>query len=216
VSTSPGLRERKKEQTRQDIGEAALRLFAERGFERVTVAEVASEANVSVATVFNYFPTKEDLVYGPMEAFEADLLAALRSREHGESILAAFRRVMLEPRGLLASKDPSARERLTTTSCIVDASPALLARENEIIARHTRALAALIAEETRAGSADFRPWVAANALMGVHRAMLDAVRRRVTTTAASVPRIASDVRSQAEHALALLEQGLGDYAIKSR
>src|SRR4051812_23242438 len=72
----PGLRERKKEQTRQLIAETARRLFGERGFERVTVAEVARAAEVSEQTVFNYFPTKEDLVYWRLQSFEDELLAA--------------------------------------------------------------------------------------------------------------------------------------------
>ena len=79
-----GLRERKKQKTRQLIAETARRLFAERGFERVTVTEIAHEAEVSPATVFNYFPTKEDLVYWRLGAFEAELLAAVRERAAGE------------------------------------------------------------------------------------------------------------------------------------
>src|SRR5436853_609935 len=58
-----GLRERKKRKTRESIANAAARLFTERGFEVVTVAEVARAAEVSEQTVFNYFPTKEDLVF---------------------------------------------------------------------------------------------------------------------------------------------------------
>ncbi|HUE68699.1 MAG TPA: helix-turn-helix domain-containing protein, partial [Candidatus Acidoferrum sp.] len=63
MATELGLRQRKKQQTRQAIYEAARRLFAERGFDRVAVTEVAREANVSEVSVFNYFPTKEDLFY---------------------------------------------------------------------------------------------------------------------------------------------------------
>src|SRR5919201_762541 len=91
VSTEPGLRERKKQQRRQLIAETARRLFAERGFDRVTVAEIARAANVSEGTVFNYFPTKEDLFYDRMEVFESALLEAIRERERGESVLSAFR-----------------------------------------------------------------------------------------------------------------------------
>src|SRR5919109_5026315 len=99
-TTEPGLRERKKQQTRELIAEAARRLFVQRGFERVPVAEIAREADVSEKTVFNYFATKEDLVYWRMESFEEELLATIREREPGEPVLAAFRRFVLVPRGL--------------------------------------------------------------------------------------------------------------------
>src|SRR3954467_12797148 len=78
-----GLRELKKQRTRELIAETARRLFAERGFERVTVAEIARAAEVSEQTVFNYFPTKEDLVYWRLEAFEDELLSAVRERAAG-------------------------------------------------------------------------------------------------------------------------------------
>src|SRR5437764_8109960 len=106
MSQALGLRERKKQQTRQLIADTARRLFAERGFEAVTVAEVARAADVSEATVFNYFPTKEDLFYSPLEAFEQELLASIRDREPGESVLSAFGSFISTPRGLLGSPDP--------------------------------------------------------------------------------------------------------------
>ena len=98
----PGLRERKKQQTRQLIADTARRLFAERGFEGVTVAEIAREVDVSEKTVFNYFPTKEDLFYSRLEAFEDELVSAIRDREPGESIAAAFGDFLLQQRGVLA------------------------------------------------------------------------------------------------------------------
>ena len=101
-----GLRERKKEQTRQLIAETARRLFSERGFERVTVAEIARTAEVSEQTVFNYFPTKEDLVYWRLQSFEDELLRTIREREPGEPALAAFGRFILAERGLLGQARP--------------------------------------------------------------------------------------------------------------
>src|SRR5436305_5152415 len=141
MSTSPGLRERKKQRTRELITETAWRLFAESGFDAVTVAEVAAAAEVSPATVFNYFPTKEDLVYGRMEAFEEELLGATRDRPAGESILAAFSRFVLVPRGLLAETDPTSAERLVHIARVISESPALLARERQIYARYADSLA---------------------------------------------------------------------------
>jgi AcrR family transcriptional regulator len=215
VTATLGLRERKKEQTRKAISEAALRLFAERGFDGVTVAEIAGEADVSVATVFNYFPTKEDLVYGRMEAFEAELLDAVRNREPGESALAAFVRFVGEPRGWLLSEDPEAAQRLTAITRIITSSPELIARENEIFARYTESLAELLAAETGASARDSTPWVAANALIGIHRTLLDQTRKEILAGTPTA-RVARNVRSQAKRALELLEHGLHDYGAKPR
>jgi AcrR family transcriptional regulator len=161
-----GLRERKKEQTRQLIAETARRLFGERGFERVTVAEIARAAEVSEQTVFNYFPTKEDLVYWRLQSFEDELLGTIRDREPGEPALAAFRRFLLAQRGLLGKQDPQAREELAALTRMITESPALLAREEQIFAGYTASLAALLAQETGSDAADLRPSVAANAMMG--------------------------------------------------
>jgi AcrR family transcriptional regulator len=209
----PGLRERKKQQTRQLIADAARRLFAKRGFEAVTVAEVAAAADVSEATVFNYFPTKEDLFYSGLESFEEELLRAIREREPGESVLAAFRRFVLEPRGLLAAKDPAAVDRLAAITRVISDSPALLSREQQIFAGYTDSLASLIAEETGAKPGDVEPWVVANALMGVHRALVHFARGQIVAGKRN-PRLARDVRTQGERSLAALESGLGKYAVR--
>src|SRR4051794_3156418 len=131
-----GLRERKKQRTRQLIADTARRLFAERGFEQVTVAEIAREAEVAQATVFNYFPTKEDLFYSRLEAFEERLLAAIRERRPGQSVLDAFAAFLLDQRGVLAMRAPDGDEAATaqirTITRIVTESPALLARERQV------------------------------------------------------------------------------------
>src|SRR5712692_7150084 len=105
VDAELGLRERKKKQTRQVIAETALRLFNERGFDSVTVAQVARAADVSDATVFNYFPTKESLFFGQMQTFEEALVQAVGERRVGESVLAAFRRFIDERSQRLATED---------------------------------------------------------------------------------------------------------------
>jgi AcrR family transcriptional regulator len=210
VRPTPGLRERKKQQTREHIAETARRLFGERGFEQVSVAEVARAADVSQQTVFNYFPTKEDLVFWRLGSFEDELLATIRDRAEGEPILAAFGRFVLAGRGLLGQVDPEARERLAAVTRTIVESPALLAREQQIFARYTDSLATLIAGEQRSEPGDLRPWVVANALMGAHRALVHHARRRVADGVRS-PRLAREVRTAAEQALAQLGEGLGDY-----
>src|SRR6266480_6106598 len=209
MSATVGLRERKKERTHQLIAETARKLFQEHGFDAVTVADVAREADVSRKTVFNYFPTKEDLFYSGLELFEARLPEAIRERKPGEPILAAFERFVAEPRGLLAADDPDAGERPLATIRLITGSSALLAREQQIYAGYAAALAALIAEETQARPDDIAPWVAANAMIGLHKALVDYVRRRVLAGERDRARIARGLRTQARQAVALLEHGLG-------
>ncbi len=211
MRVQPGLRERKKQRTREAILEAALRLFGERGFDAVSVAEIANVVEVSDRTVYNYFPTKEHLVFDRMEAFEAALLAAVRERRTGESVLAAFRRFVLQSSVRLEAQE--ANEAVGMAARMITASAALQAHEREVIARYTRSLATLIAEETGVSADDVEPWIAASALMSVHRALLDDARRRVLAGRRS-PALAADVQATAERALALLERGLGRYAPK--
>jgi AcrR family transcriptional regulator len=208
-----GLRERKKQQTRELLADTARRLFSERGFERVSVAEIARVADVSEKTVFNYFPTKEDLVYWRLESFEDELLATVRSREVGESVLDAFGRFVRQPRGMLGQYDREARERLAALTRMIVDSPSLLAREHQILEGYTASLAGLIAEETEAEPGGVEPWVAANALMGVHRRLIDFTRGRIIAGARH-PDLAAEVLAEADRALALLAGGLAGYAVK--
>jgi AcrR family transcriptional regulator len=214
MAVDVGLRERKKQRTRRLLADTARRLFSERGFENVSIAEIARVADVSPATVFNYFPTKEDLVYSGFETFEEQLLAAIRDRPRGQTILDAFRDFVLTARGFLAAKDEATARELMAVTRMIAASPALLARERQIFARFTDALAELIAEETRASAGDLRPYIAANALIGVHRAMIGYVRQRLEAGSTARVRLARDVRERGAKAFALLSAGLGDYAAK--
>ncbi len=208
MASELGLRERKKLRTRQQIIETAWRLFAERGFDQVPVAEVARAVEVSEATVFNYFPTKEDLVFNRMEAFEDELLDAIRNRDAGESIVSAFGRFVLKPRGFLGSADPEANEGMRAVARVITGSPALLAREREILESYTTTLAALIATEKGMAADDVEPWVIANSLIGVHRALI-AYTHRQALAGVENPRIARNLRAQGKRALAALEHGFG-------
>ncbi|SEF26523.1 DNA-binding transcriptional regulator, AcrR family [Amycolatopsis pretoriensis] len=86
----PGLRERKKAQTRQRLADVAFALFRERGFDNVSVAEIADASDVAVSTLFAYFPSKEALVFDEDQAHEQRLVGMVRGRAEGVSIMDAL------------------------------------------------------------------------------------------------------------------------------
>jgi AcrR family transcriptional regulator len=211
VVAGTGLRERKKQQTRQLIVTTAQRLFRERGFDTVTVAEVARAAEVSEGTVFNYFPSKEDIFYGGMEIFEERLIEAVRQRASGTSALDAFRRLVLDGTKVLAEE--ARADLIATAARVVTGSQDLQAREREIVARYTQALADLLAAQTGARAGDVEPLAMAAALMGVQRALVRFVRASVLSGVRG-PKLARAARSQATRAFTRLERGLGDYCLR--
>src|SRR6266581_8136927 len=151
-----GLRETKKLRTRQEIADKAMGLFVKRGFDHVTVAEVAAAADVSEKTVYNYFPTKEDLFFDEVPAREAALVEAVRNRRPGESVAAALERLQAAGCGRMCS------EGFARFARIIDESPALQAKELEVMARYTDALAGAIQSELGVNELDAK--VAANVL----------------------------------------------------
>jgi AcrR family transcriptional regulator len=210
MTTTAGLRERKKQQTRETIARVAFELFAARGFDGVPIVEIARRADVSEATVFNHFPTKEDLVYDRFERFRAQLLAAVRERDPTLSIPAAFRAFLAQAHSPLASRDPAAVQRVVDITRVITGSPALRARERQIYDDYTDALAAIIAGETGARPGDVEPWVLANALIGVHRALIEFVRANVLAGRTG-PSLVRRVRGQLDKAMARLDRGLAGY-----
>lgn len=140
-----GLRERKKRETRRLISDVASGLFLQRGFDNVTVAEVAAAADVSTKTVFNYFPRKEDLFLDRLPEAVELITKAVRERGQGESPLAALRGLFLE---LLAQGHPLAGigENYQFFWQVVLDSPALLARTREFVEELEDLLAELFAE----------------------------------------------------------------------
>ena len=140
ATAPPGLRERKKQQTRRHIAQAARRLFTERGFEAVTVADVARAADVAQKTVFNYFATKEDLFYDGWSPSRSACSTRSATARPGETVLAAFRAFVLAPEGVFAMKAPARGTRRRAPAAItrmIAESPALLAREREVLARYS-------------------------------------------------------------------------------
>ncbi|OIK02376.1 TetR family transcriptional regulator [Streptomyces sp. MUSC 14] len=146
------LRERKKRETRQRISDIATGLFAERGFDAVTVAEVARAAGVSAMTVFNYFPRKEDLFLDRIPQAAELFAGAVRDRAPDEPPLAALRRLVLR---LLDERHPlsGVGERYPHFFRVVIASPALRSRAREGVEEVEQALAAAL---TEAGAPDPR------------------------------------------------------------
>jgi AcrR family transcriptional regulator len=212
MAVQTGLRERKKLQTRQRIFDVAQSLFVEKGFERVSVAEVARAADVSEVTVFNYFPSKEDLFFGGMQLYEEQLVEAVRDRAKGESAVKVFRRMLLAGADRLGLKQTAADIR--AAGRIISASPSLIAREREMVDRYVVRLAELLAEESGAAPDDVEPLAAASALMGAQRALVAHVRRRVLAGWQG-KRLADDYRIQARRALSRMERGLAGYAVKA-
>jgi AcrR family transcriptional regulator len=195
-----GLRETKKLQTRQAIAAAAMSLFVTRGFDHVTVAEVARAAGVSEKTVFNYFPTKEDIFFDEVpERLEA-LTEAVRQREAGQSLVEAMHKLHAQQCGRLASPG------FVHFARVIEESPALKAKEVEVMARFTDSLAATIREELAIHSADAQ--LAANLLMSVHWQFFRNARAQALAGRSGAPAVRL-LRADLERAYRLLENGLG-------
>ncbi|MVU75660.1 TetR family transcriptional regulator [Nocardia sp. ET3-3] len=207
-----GLRERKKLQTRQNISNTATRLFMDRGYDNVTIAEIAEAAEVAKMTVTNYFPRKEDLVLDIHDVFVAGPADTVRQRRPGESALAALRRAYL---AAAASKDAVlAGFSGPDFAALITGSPALVARLREFHEDRERLLAAVLAEETGSPADDFTARVAAALLGGVHRTLFDEVLVR-TVAGESNEAIAAVLAQRVTAAFDTLEPALGGYAVRT-
>ena len=139
----PGLRERKRQQTRERLTRAAMALFLERGFEATTLDDIAAAADVSRRSFFHYFASKEDVVFAWHEETTATLIAAVEARPAGESMLMAAENAISAMAGQLESGEAIAMARLKRDN------PALQARDQVKYEKLERALAAAL--EKRAG-----------------------------------------------------------------
>ncbi|WP_077796646.1 TetR/AcrR family transcriptional regulator [Streptomyces sp. JHA26] len=174
-----GLRERKKRQTRQYISDVATGLFLERGFEAVTVAEVADAANVSVNTVYNYFPAKEDLFLDRSKGVVDRLSRWVRGRREGES---AARAVLRELREEVETVSPRVglMEGYARFMGVIEASPALRSRLWAIAQEVQDDLERTLREVTGAPDGDPVPSLMAGQISWLHGTVMTAIGRRMT------------------------------------
>ncbi len=202
-----GLRERKKEQTRQLIAETAWRLFAERGFDAVTVAEVAAAADVSEKTVFNHFATKEDLAFAGRQERLKRLLADIAQRPPGASVLDVFRALTTT---VIDDFVVPGDEDLLAVAKIIRGSPALQERLMVRWESGAAAITAAIAETSGADDDDLMPAIVARTLSWTHRAIFRVALTGVLT-GEDREQLAARLRVAADRAYDQLAAGLGEY-----
>ncbi|MFE9565537.1 TetR/AcrR family transcriptional regulator [Streptomyces sp. NPDC006487] len=190
MTETVGRRERKKAQTRKALADAALRLFLERGYDKVGVRDVAEEADVSVTTLFKHFPSKEALVFDEDEDIEAALVSAVRDRAPGQSVLHALREHFVETRATRRIDDPAVIAHIT----LVRETPELVEYWDRMWRRHEFALAAAIAAEAGAPEGDLK----------------SAALARFVMDTASLIRGQEDQRQAMRDLFDLIEAGFGD------
>jgi AcrR family transcriptional regulator len=198
-----GLRERKKRLTREAIAAAAIELFKARGFESVTVAEVAAAADVSEKTVFNYFPTKEDLVFWNSEDKLEARAEAIRYRVPGVPLSRVFE---AETMAFLDALEDGAVRDLIDVPMLARSSPAL--RDRLLLAweRETATFVAAITDDED----DLVAEAVVRALVGTHRLIFRTALRRVIAGEAPAE-VAADLRVQAQRVYSRLDRGLARY-----
>ncbi|RMI31273.1 TetR/AcrR family transcriptional regulator [Nocardia stercoris] len=202
---SAGLRDRKKRETRQAISDTATRLFIQRGFDRVTIAEIAAAAGVSKMTVTNYFPRKEDLVLDTHEEFTAALAGAVATRPPGESALAALRRFYFEA---LAQRSYSLGIARPGFARLLLGSPVLLGRVRELQQEQEDRLAEVLIAE---GGDAFAARAAAAWIVGTYRLLFGEALLR-SRDGIGADELAGHLGRAATEVFDRLDASLGDFA----
>ena len=173
-----GLRERKKRETRQRISDVATGLFLERGFVPVTIAEVAEAADVSVNTVYNYFPAKEDLFFDRSAGVVDRLPRWVRGRDAGES---AARAVLRELRAEVEAVSPRVglMEGYDRFLRVIHEAPPLRSRLWSLQQEVLENLEAALREETGAAADDPLPNLMAGQIGWIHETVFAAIGREM-------------------------------------
>lgn len=210
VRPDEGLRERKKRMTRQLISDTATWMFCERGFDRVRVAEVAAEAGVSEKTVFNYFPTKESLVFDREDDLMAGIRAALTDRGPDESptqaIVAFIERELTHIDQLGDEFQPLFLAFLRMTQ----ETPALQAARQQIATRVVAVARDALAESVGVDPHDPEPSIAAQALMALWELQIQS-RERHIRAGTPLGELRDAVLEDVRRAARLLDTGLWSF-----
>ncbi|MGQ4729811.1 TetR/AcrR family transcriptional regulator [Streptomyces sp. Ju416(a)] len=207
-ASPPGLRESKKQQTRQLISDVATGLFLSQGFEQTTIADIAAAARVAKKTVTNYFPRKEDLALDHQDAFIASLSGTLAGRRPGTPALAALRDAFVEA---AEAANPVAGFSGPAFARMIADSPTLSTRLRDLHDLREAALADALADATGTPRGDITPRTAAALLGAVHRTLFRRIQE-LTLAGEDNARISAVVTAEADTAFGLLEPSLADYA----
>lgn len=189
----PGLRERKKLKTKAAIQQSAIRLFLEQGFDETTVEQIAAAAEISPSTFFNYFPTKEDVVF--QDELDPLIIAAFDAQPSGTNPIRAIRNAMKNVfKNITPEQNRLVRERMALMASTPSLRAAMLSQFAELVDQ----IAVLVASRAGGRPDDFATRNFAGALLGVMMAAFLA--------AAADPGL--DLMDMADRALAHLEAGL--------
>jgi AcrR family transcriptional regulator len=203
-----GLRERRKQETRQVISDIATRLFVTRGYDEVTISQVADAAGVAKMTVTNYFPRKEDLVFDRAEGIIRQLAGVIAGRAPGESMLGAIRR---DYAAAVDRADVTLGLASPEFARMVTGSSALVSRGLEMLYQREEALAAAIAAET--GTDRVTAHLVAAQLAAVPRVLYAEAMRR-SLAGESRASICAYLAAASGRAFDLLEPALGTFGIR--
>jgi AcrR family transcriptional regulator len=168
TGATEGLRERKKRRTRESLAANAQRMFRERGFDQVTVAEIAAASDVSVKTLFVYFASKEDLVFADELSLLDEIRERLTGRPAGTAALAAVRGLAHDLIGAAGADDDDG---LTSFTRLVGDNPTLHARLQLMWERYEQGLADTLAAEAGGSPLDPRIRTAAAMLVTPFRVL---------------------------------------------
>jgi AcrR family transcriptional regulator len=207
-----GLRERKKRRTRQQISDVATTLFVVRGFDHVKVSEVAAIVGVSEKTVYNYFPTKESLVFDRTDEAVARLARALRERAAGESPTKAMLRALSEDMDDLEDLPDEVHMFLPLFAEMVAATPSLRAAWLDIQSRLVEVAAEELAALTDVDPRDPEPAIAARAIVGLHELEV-ASRIRHIERGLRGRELRAAVLADLERAARVLDTGLWSFTL---